>query len=719
MFVVIYFVIGVIISLSLYNFLLFLSRKHNYSILAFTFYGIIFICGLFIRHVDLMYYFYTIKLKITLFALIRILEGLNFVFFSHTIFNLKTIKQKNIIFVMLLIIVGGILIGGYNIFYNFVFIQLTYILVSVYTIVFTILAFNTIIKKKQYRTITEKIKITGYLTFFILTSLYMFFNTIRYDLPFLYYSAYILLGCVFTYSLIDNFNREYKNLLELNTEMENKIKQRTRQLELANQEIEKASSQKINVFINFAHETKTPVTIIANYLDKDIKKRGLSDELKIVRQNIDKINRNMTNFLDLEKLDRNQNFYDHDIIINVSTFLHNKALMFKEVAKKKNIKIFTEITDEIYTRIDPYAIDRIVNNLFDNAIKYTLYNGVINAGLEADNDFLTVMISDTGIGISQEQIANIFNPYHQISHEKRNIQGIGMGLSIIHKIIDDVNGTIRVDSELNKGTAFTIRFKRYALTDSDIVYDHFEYTETIDSVSEVTIPEPSYKEGRKHILLVEDNVEMLSFLISSMEEEYNVFYAVNGKDALDKIEELPIPDIIISDIMMDIMDGYEFRERLRESERYMSIPFIFLTAKTSLDEKIKGLKKGAVDFINKPFLIDELLEKIRSMIKLQQAQDEAIYKELTKDLIQGIRDKRAEKRYSNELNREELYKKYKITDDEIKLIELMNKGMTYFEIGDALFYSEKTIRNKVHNIYKKCGVHKKSELFEILNFTND
>jgi signal transduction histidine kinase len=151
-------------------------------------------------------------------------------------------------------------------------------------------------------------------------------------------------------------------------ELEVKVAQRTQQLE-------EADKQKTNYFVNMAHETKTPLTLILNYLDKDIKKRGTSDEIMLVKQSFDKLKRDMVNLLDLEKLSMGLIFYDHEQTLNVSEALASKLLLFAEIARKKNIRLEKKIAPSVYCKIDHYAFDRIVNNLVDNALRYTKSGG--------------------------------------------------------------------------------------------------------------------------------------------------------------------------------------------------------------------------------------------------------------------------------------------------------------------------------------------------------
>ena len=507
---------------------------------------------------------------------------------------------------------------------------------------------------------------------------------------FISYLPFLIIIITFANSLIQTFNQEHYELEELNITLEQKVLARTKQLEQANLQIKDASEQKTTFFINLSHETKTPLTLITNYLDKDIKSRGSFPEIKIVKQNVNKLLHDMVNFLDIEKLNKGQIFYNHKEINNFSEVLRIKLLMFNETAAKKNITITASIESNIFIEIDNYALDRIINNFLDNAIKYTEHGGKIEVALKSNNDKIEFIVKDTGIGIPENKISHIFEPYYQLSHDKRNVQGIGMGLSIAKNIIDEVKGKIEVISKKNEGSTFKITFDKYFLKSNDKIIENIKYQFPIDDITEVNLAKEEYNESRNNILIVEDNLEMLSCLQENFKNNYNVFYSQNGKDALEKLKNIPIPHIIIADIMMDKMDGYEFHDNIKKDDTLKNIPFIFLTAKSGADEKLKGLSKGAIDFIAKPFSINELLIKVKNLMENKVSQEknilESIY-ETTKKQLKEIK--------IIKVNYNKIKEKYFLTDKEIEVIKLIQEKLPNKEIAVKLNLSESTVKNKV------------------------
>lgn len=507
--------------------------------------------------------------------------------------------------------------------------------------------------------------------------------------------GYFILLFSFAKYLADTFNDEHNKLIELTENLENKVKERTLELEESNK-------QKANLFINLAHETKTPLTLIKNNFEKYIKNNKPSKELGIIQYNLKKLERDMVNYLDSEKLQSGQMFYNHSQVINLSNLIKEKCIIFTETAARKKIKIISLTDESIYIKADPYAMDRIANNLIDNAIKYTEPEGEISIGLHADKNKIIFSVKDTGIGMSKEALGNIFKPLYQASHKKRNVQGIGMGLSIVSNIIKTLNGSINVDSEPGKGSAFTVKLDMYNPKISDEVIENPSVSKHVDIIPVKELKEYKIVKDRFNIFLVEDNIELLSYLAENLSEEYNVFQAVNGKDALNKLKDVPVPDLIISDIMMDEMCGYDFLDRITDSDRLMDIPFIFLTAKTAVVDRKRGLYSGAVDFISKPFKYDELKLKIKSLLSIQNNQKMRIELKIS-EILEDMGCGKDESFTDHE-------EKYRLSDRETEIINLLRIGMETKEIGKKLNISESTVNSHITNIYKKSGAKNRIDL---------
>lgn len=513
-----------------------------------------------------------------------------------------------------------------------------------------------------------------------------------------------------------------KEINELNINLEKKVQERTVELEYAKDEIERASQEKSQFFINIAHEMKTPLTLIHNYLNSYIEKAGLNNDLKVIKQNFQKMLNDMLTFLNVEKLEKGRMFYDHNQIINLTNYLQEKIEIFKGNAERKNIILKSNIESYIYVKADPIAVERVINNLVDNSIKYTNNDGEISIELNSRENKIYFKVKDNGVGISKAMHENIFKPYYQLSNNKQNIEGIGMGLYITKKTVESLKGKILLESEINEGSVFTVILDKYNLKARDkIINETKVYNENMSN-STINGNDVNSDTGKSRILVVEDNIDMVSFLIESFSKNYNVYSAKNGKDALLKLKNIPLPDIIISDIMMNEMDGYEFMELLYSNIEYKTIPVIFLTAKTTLDSKMKGLRKGAIDYIYKPFDLEELLAKINSILKNRMRQKGEYSEKLKKHIGEVLDNYANESNLDNKVNSdvfitkniEKIFDKNNISDREKEVIELLMNGLYHKEIASKLGISIKTIEKHISSIYKKFNIQNKVELLNIL-----
>lgn len=389
--------------------------------------------------------------------------------------------------------------------------------------------------------------------------------------------------------------------------------------------IEKNAQLKTELFVNIAHETKTPLTLISNYLDHYIQKVGFSDEMIFIKQNLDKLKRDMINFLDAEKLQMGREIYHHSQILNFSTILETQIILFKSLAANKRITITSNIESNIYIKAEHMAIERIINNLLDNAIKYSKQNDVINISLISANGTIIFTVNDSGTGFSPQLLNHISPLFYQKSFKKINSQKNGLGIYIVKKIIDSLNGSIKVKSSPGIGSRFTVMLNQYFISekheidpplDTIVQDDRLPLFNNMNTGINLQEKEPDARKNT--ILIVEDNIYLLSYIKTMLEQKYNVLCALNGKQAISRLKLITKPDLIISDIIMDEMDGHTFFYKVSHDNKYKDIPFIFLTAKTTHDEKIKGLSDGAIDYIYKPFSINELQTKIQSIIRNQK-----------------------------------------------------------------------------------------------------
>jgi signal transduction histidine kinase/DNA-binding NarL/FixJ family response regulator len=509
-----------------------------------------------------------------------------------------------------------------------------------------------------------------------------------------------VLAVVISYSAVLSYR-----FARLSSNLQREVGEQTERITEQKRELERLVKEKTDLFVNFSHETKTPLTLMHNYLEKYMGEHGADESLTVIKRNLDKLVRDVTNGLDLEKLIRNQAFYRHESAVGVTAFLKEKVKLFLPAAEKKGLGLTLKEAPPLYTRIDPFALDRILNNLLDNAVRYTTKGGKITCAARLNKGRLEVSIEDTGPGMGEEQRKKIFEPYYQISQKKGNLQGMGMGLAIVKRIMDALGGEIRVDSREGHGSRFVLVFTP---CDGSGEEEALPELSGPGEYEEKGLAEERYEEGKDTLLVVEDNVGLLAYLQESLGKEYNVYYARSGREAVLKLEKMPAPQLILSDIMMDDMDGYEFLDALLASERYKSVPLVFLTARTLAADKLEGLSRGAVDVVRKPFSLEELETKIRSLIQNRKAQREALVREMQEALAGLILPKGGERAAAG--GNEKNFAKYNITNREREIILLLVQGLGYKEISGRLGMAVNTLKSHVGRVYKKCGVQNKLEL---------
>jgi DNA-binding LacI/PurR family transcriptional regulator/DNA-binding NarL/FixJ family response regulator/nitrogen-specific signal transduction histidine kinase len=506
----------------------------------------------------------------------------------------------------------------------------------------------------------------------------------------------------------------FKQIKDNNVKLKVKVKQRSDDFKRVYKRLKEVLDSRTDFFISLAHATRIPLTLIQNYLEKYIREVKYNEDITIIKENINILLHHMVNLLDVEKLKRGKELYDHEQLVDFSRVLTGKVTLFRAIARKKQITMRSHIETDIVLKIDPLAADRIIDNLIDNAVLYSATGGTITVMLESQGECVRFSVSDTGIGIPERELDLIFQLYYQVVQKKGMKRGIGMGLSIVKKVCDAIDAQITVESVEKKGTVVTILFNRCPLQENGVVQE-ITLSAPLEREALDSLKNEEIYPDKKTVFIVDDDIKTLSFLRSFLKSTYNVFCATGAKAALKKLSVIKRPDIIISEIMMDGMDGYEFAECLSEDEDYRDIPLIFLTVKSSLDEKLKGLSKGAVDYFYKPFLIEELMAKIHAVIKNRENLKEHYMKQVRKTLLSSINEIEFKNRSEAIMMKlSSFYDRYNFTGRERDVCELVVQGYLNKEIGDILHISIRTVEFHLNNIYQKCHVQNKVELMHLL-----
>lgn len=481
-------------------------------------------------------------------------------------------------------------------------------------------------------------------------------------------------------------------------------------------DLEKINEQRTNTFVNLAHETKTPLTLISNYLDEYLHKNENSEELQVVKKNIDKLTSDIVNFFDVEKFNKGIIVYNHTVISDLSDIVNEVLKIFEPYANKRLIALTASVEDNIYVKADPSALNRVVNNLIENAIKFSEDNSVIHIKLSSNGERVNFLVKDFGVGISAEYQKKVFEPYFQITNKKANGQGMGLGLPIVKKIVDELSGAIAIRSKgkIENGTEIIVDLLLHKKQENEIISKADIPSYFSSTPVEQEIERKPYNEKEKTILVVEDNISMANYLSRKLCENYNVYTALNGNEALKQLKELPVlPDLIISDVMMDKMDGYAFAKIISNNANYGHIPFIFITAKSAPNDKYEGLRLGAIDYVQKPFMMQELLQKIESILAVTSKQKRSILNTAFASLNRNDRIAQAGTLHSFEEN----CQMYNLSSREKEIAELICRGLKYKAIADSLYIAERTVTKHAQNIFEKVEVSNKVELCNKLEYT--
>lgn len=490
-----------------------------------------------------------------------------------------------------------------------------------------------------------------------------------------------------------------------------RFEKRLKEMEIGS--LKEANEQRTNFFINLTHELKTPLALIKNHLDDHINRNPMTPELGVIRRNLDKIIRDIVNILDLERMEHGKGLFDHGWSVDFSDLVSRKVALFAAPARSKGQKLAGEVAAGVAVKADPYSLERILNNLIDNAIKYTHEGGEIKVTLSADNGEAGLSVRDNGMGIPEDLLPKIFMPYYQIQHEKKNVQGIGAGLNIVKKIVDSLSGRIVVKSAPGKGSEFTVLLPLNSAGEDAAAPGAFPAEPIVDLP--VAPAEKRAEAGPRsndiekgNVVFIEDNVELLRYLESSFLDSYNVFAYADGAEALREMARIPRPDVIVSDVMMDGLDGYALCRKVREQEACKGVPFIFLSAKTTETEKLEGLSLGAVDYIAKPFSMDELRSKIKALIELGRSGRESVKDDL-KEHLNGF--------FGRGRKRDEAFAlfnrrcgEYGLSERQIQIITVLMQGKEDKEIAVELGISPYTVSKHLQNIYGKLSVNNRVEL---------
>lgn len=444
------------------------------------------------------------------------------------------------------------------------------------------------------------------------------------------------------------------------------IQDQKRLLEHQSDKLQEMDKVKSRFFANISHEFRTPLTLINGPLEqvlaahKDNNENNeteLVDNINLALHNSRRLLDLINQLLDLSKLDGGK-MKLQAVRRDIVPFIRGVTNSFESLAAQKKIKLDIAAESQCVLYFDPEKLDKVLINLLANAIKFTPEGGAITVSaaivstsgkVHSDRvleiPVLEIKVRDTGVGVPKDQLPYVFDRFFQAEGVfSSQHKGSGIGLAVVKELVELHHGDIFVHSTEGKGTEFTIhlpldasRLEPDEMTeaDPDTPLSSVNHPLDLEPESEpehVANREENEKEYEKEhsadvILVVEDNADVRRFIRSPLEQSYTVIEAVNGKEGIEKARKM-VPSLIVSDVMMPEIDGYELCQVLKTDIATSHIPIILLTAKASDENIIEGLETGADDYITKPFNTTILLTRIKNLIDLRRQLQEKIQREL-------------------------------------------------------------------------------------------
>ena len=384
------------------------------------------------------------------------------------------------------------------------------------------------------------------------------------------------------------------------------------------------------VFTNITHELLTPLTVLSASIDKMRDEAPqMSHDYDLMQINIQRMVRMLQQILETSKSQAGE----LKLLCaqgDVMRYIRETAQYLEPLIVKKRMKYTIECQPEsMMGWIDTDKLDKIIYNLVSNAAKYCKENGEVSLRVTTSPhyDRIRIVVSDTGVGIPKDKMRNLYRPFQDGSYRQNKNIGTGLGLALTHDLVYLHRGTIKCESEVGEGTSFTIELpiNKEAYTadqiyeGGQITFDNSKnpYIENKEAPSEINAVLNLNELPQKHdisLLIVEDNPELLMLMHQLLTTYYNIYIAHNGYEAIEMIRQKPI-DLIISDIMMPGMDGYELTKQIKEDPDYAHLPIVLLTAKRDMDDEQRALLLGADDFLTKPFKLKELKIRVDNIIQ--------------------------------------------------------------------------------------------------------
>lgn len=450
----------------------------------------------------------------------------------------------------------------------------------------------------------------------------------------LFYASIVILVLVFfsLFLVLRAFwqrKRHQQVLMEQNRLLEKQSLEQKRLAETQkelNSQLQEAIQSKLAFYTNVSHDLRTPLTLIAEPIAQLVNAPNLDQRqqslVRLADKNTKILRRLINQILDFRK------FENGKLSLKLTEVDFRKAAeewvdSFREVARQRDIRLTLDAPDggDIHLALDAEKMERVFFNLIANAIKYTPDNGTIRVSYRTDGKTLTLRVADTGIGISHEDLGNIFDRFFMVDQVRPH--GSGIGLSLVKAFVELHNGTITAESVVGKGSVFTVTIPVTHVSETSAVPDRLisreEANAELAKIDDDSITSPSAATDtdkpreKPRLLIIDDNDDIRDLVADILGDEYEIHQAADGREGLAKAARL-VPDIIVCDIMMPVMDGLECCRKIKAEISTSHIPVVMLTACSLDEQRVEGYESGADGYISKPFNGQLLKARCRNLL---------------------------------------------------------------------------------------------------------
>ncbi|WP_367390802.1 ATP-binding protein [Lewinella sp. LCG006] len=387
-------------------------------------------------------------------------------------------------------------------------------------------------------------------------------------------------------------------------------------------ELKELDEMKSRFFINISHELRTPLSMILGpvmALSKEQFPPEQLSQLERIKRSTKQLRQMTEEILDLARLEAGKLELREEVVLFVP-FIRRVFNAFHSLAASRviNYELILDVPQDLRIKLDTQKVERMINNLISNALKFSSRGGLVLVKVNTDLKTIKLTVEDRGVGINEVDLPRIFDRYYQARHQK-NFEngGLGIGLAMCKELADFLGGQLEVESEYGKGSIFSLKLPISIAEEKLFELKTSSEEDVLTKTRLLTFPTPVHTEGQPIVLVVEDNDDFRAYLLEILRPYFRLVYANDGLDALEVLNQQEV-DLVVSDVMMPRMDGFELLKSIRSKPQQWGLPFILLTARSEQADQLYGLRLGVDTYLSKPFEQNELIARIHNLLDNQQ-----------------------------------------------------------------------------------------------------